>query len=67
MRDILEARPQAPRPIEDENNTATCGQAQGGQGNGNTNDDDDDYEGHATLFVDHTFYRHKIGEGFIQR
>jgi len=29
--------------------------------------DDDDDEELATLFVDHTFYRHKIGEGFIQR
>jgi hypothetical protein len=32
--------------------------------NGNTNNDDE-YEGQATLFVDHCFYRHKIGEGFI--
>jgi hypothetical protein len=66
-RDLLEARLQAHRPTKDENNTATGGQAQGGQSNGNTDDNDDDYEGQATLFVDHAFYRHKIGEGFIHR
>ncbi len=65
-RDLLEAQLQAPRPTEDENNNASGGQAQGNVNNGSTNDDDDDDE-LATLFVDHTFYRHKIGEGFIQR
>jgi len=35
--------------------------------NGSTNDDDDDDDERATLLVDRTFYRHKIGEGFIQR
>ena len=58
---------QALRPTKDENNTVTCGQAHGKQSNGIINVDDDDYEGHATLFVDRTFYRRKIGEGFIQR
>jgi hypothetical protein len=65
-RDLLEAQLRAPRPTEDENNTAPGGQAQGSSNNGSTNDDDDDDE-LATLFVDHTFYRHKIGEGFVQR
>ena len=64
-RDLLEAQLRAPRPTEDENNTAPCGQAHGILNNGITNDDDDDDE-LTTLFVDHTFYRHKIGEGFIQ-
>jgi len=54
------------RPTKDDNNTAPRGQAQGSSNNGITNDDDDDEE-LATLFVDHTFYRHKIGERFIQR
>ena len=65
-RDLLEAQLRAPRPTVDENNTASGGQAQGSLNNGSTNDDDDDDE-LATLFVDHTFYRHKIGEGFVQR
>ena len=67
-RDLLKAQLRAPRPIEDENNTAPGGHAQGSLNNGNTNDDDDDDDDElATLFVDHTFYRHKIGEGFLQR
>jgi hypothetical protein len=66
-RDLLEARLHAPRPTKDENSTATSGQAQGGRSDYSTNDDDDDYERHTTLYVDHTFYRNKIGEGFIQR
>ena len=57
--DLLEAQLRAPRPTEDENKTALGGQAQGSLKNDNTNDDDDE---RATLFVDHTFYRHKIGE-----
>ena len=65
-RDLLEARLQAPRPTEDENHTAPGGQAQGSLNNGSNNDDDDD-DDFAVLYVDHTFYRHKIGEGFIQR
>ena len=65
-RDLLEAQLWACRPIEGENNTATGGQAQGGLSGGIINDDDEEQES-ATLFVDHTFYRHKIGEGFIQR
>ena len=48
------------------NSTAPGGQAQGRSNKGSTNDDDDDDE-LATLFVDHTFYRHKIGESFIRR
>ena len=60
-RDLLEANLQAHRPTEDENITATGGQAQGAISNDSNNDDD--YE--ETLFVNHTFYRHKIGEGFI--
>ena len=62
--DLLEAQLRAPRPTEGENNTATCGQTQGGLINGSTNDDEEDEE-LATLFVDHTFYRHKIGEDII--
>jgi hypothetical protein len=63
-RDLLEAQLRAPRPTEDENYTAPCGQTQGSLNNGSNNDDDDD-DDLATLFVDHTIYRHKIGEGFI--
>jgi hypothetical protein len=66
-RNLLEAQLRAPRPIEDENNTAPGGQAQGSLNKGSTNDGYDDDDERATLFVDHTFYRHKIGEGFIQR
>jgi hypothetical protein len=65
-RDLLEAKLQAPRPTNDENNTATGGQAQGRLSSGSTIDDDE-YEEQATLFVDHTFYCHEIGEGFIER
>ena len=65
-RDLLEAQLRAPRPTEDENYTAPGGQAQGSINNGSSNDDDDDDE-FTTLFVDHTFYRHKIGEGFVER
>ena len=64
-RDLLEAQLRAPRPTEDENYTAPSGQAQESLNNGSNNDDDDDDE-LATLFVDHAFYCHKIGEGFIQ-
>ena len=66
-RDLLEAQLRAPRPTEEENYTAPGGQAQGSLNNGSNNDDDDDDDDLATLFVDHTFYRYKIGEGFIQR
>jgi hypothetical protein len=65
-RDLLEAKLQAPRAREDENNTAQGGHTQGALSNG-SNDDNDDDEELATLFFYHTFYRHKIGEGFIRR
>ena len=65
-RELLEAHLRAPRPTEIENNTASGGQAQGRLSSGNTNDDDEDEE-LPTLFVNNTFYRHKIGEGFIRR
>ena len=48
-RDLLEAQLRAPRPTEDENNTAPGGQAQGSLNNGKTNDDDDDDELAALL------------------
>jgi len=64
-RDLLEAQRRVPRLAEDKNKTAPSEQAQGSLINGN-NDNDDNDEELGTLFVDHTFYRHKIRKGFIQ-
>ena len=64
-RDLLEAKLKAPCPTKDENNAAQDGKAQGSLSNGNS-DDDEEEEELATLFVDHAFYRRKIGEGLIQ-
>jgi hypothetical protein len=58
-RDLLESQLRAPRPTKD-------GKPKQILSNGITSDDDDEDE-LATRFVDHTFYRHKIGEGFVQR
>ena len=60
VRDLLEAELRAHRPTYDENNTAKGGHAQGGISIGINDDDDDEKEELAMLFVDHTFYRHKI-------
>ena len=64
-RDLPEAKVRVPHPMENENNTAQGGQAQGGLHNGSNDDDDNEEDELATIFVDHTFNRQKIGEGFI--
>ena len=54
-------------PQSDDGEKATAGDKRGDEDENNEGEPSDDDEVGEQRFVDHTYYRHKIGEGFAQR